>query len=253
MGTHLPSGPAHTCTMRLLSLLAVLSLLACVCAAPQPRDDSVDNYIKMVLENFADAMKTGIPILGIPILDPLDIGHIEIPEIDSSAFRLKANASKMVLNDLSTFSPTTVHVDFDNAALTLGLHVVNVKLEGIYWADGLALSLFPIFGEGGFYIRLVSTDIDGLGDITVTPDDYLQIEDLQLAVKFDDLEIYFDNFLGGGSLGDVMNDVLSTLSETILDIVLPMIQDKVIPPLLAYLNEELHKHTIGEIIDGILP
>ncbi|XP_037787739.1 uncharacterized protein LOC119583340 [Penaeus monodon] len=171
------------------------------------RDDSVDNYLKMVLENFAEAMKTGIPILGIPVLDPLNVGSIDIPSIEGPEFSLQANASQLLISGLSSFSPTAVHVDFQQAALTLGLHIVTVRVDGQYWADGLLLSVFPIFGNGPFYIQIVSTDISGLGDVTVTPDDYLQIEDLQLAAAFDVLDVHFDNFLGGGSFGEIVSGV----------------------------------------------
>lgn len=46
---------------------------------------------------------------------------------------------------------------------------------------------------------------------------FRQIEDLQLAIKFDKLDVHFDNFLGGGSFGEIMSDVLSDLAEHILD------------------------------------
>ena len=47
----------------------------------QHRDESVDNYITLVIENFAAAMKTGIPILGIPVLDPINITALALPDI----------------------------------------------------------------------------------------------------------------------------------------------------------------------------
>ncbi|XP_047482991.1 uncharacterized protein LOC125034989 [Penaeus chinensis] len=236
-----------------LTMTLLVSLQAQPSSQRKERDDSVDNYLKMVLENFAEAMKTGIPILGIPVLDPLNVGTVDIPSIEGPEFSLQANASQLLISGLSSFSPTAVHVDFQQASLTLGLHIVTVRIDGLYWADGLLLSVFPIFGNGPFYIQIVSTDISGLGDVTVTPDDYLQIEDLRLAATFDGLDVHFDNFLGGGSFGEIMSDVLSDLAERILAGILPQVQEKLVPSLVAYLNQELGKHTVGEIIDGILP
>ena len=46
------------------------------------KDDSVDNYIKAILEELRAAMPTGIPELGIPILDPFDVPHFDIPHIE---------------------------------------------------------------------------------------------------------------------------------------------------------------------------
>ena len=44
-------------------------------------DDSLDNYIRAVLEQFKSQMTTGIPDLGIPILDPFAVPHFDIPHI----------------------------------------------------------------------------------------------------------------------------------------------------------------------------
>nr|XP_027218544.1 uncharacterized protein LOC113811073 [Penaeus vannamei] len=242
--------------MKLYFFLALSPLLVCASRPSSQRDlrdESVDNYIRLVLENFAEAMKTGIPVLGIPVLDPLEVGKVEIPNIEGPEFSLQANASQLLISGLSSFSPTAVHVDYQQASLALGLHVVTVRVDGQYWADGLLLSIFPVFGNGPFYIQIVSTDVSGLGDVTVTPDDYLQIEDLQLTAEFDFLDAHFDNFLGGGSFGEIMSDVLADLAERILAGVLPLVQEKLVPSLVAYLNQELGKHTVGEIIGGILP
>ena len=47
----------------------------------QSRDAALDNYIRLVLNNFFAALGTGLPALGIPPLDPLAIGNISIPNL----------------------------------------------------------------------------------------------------------------------------------------------------------------------------
>jgi hypothetical protein len=46
-----------------------------------PKDDSFDNYIKAILDNLRAAMPTGIPALGIPVLDPFEVPHFDIPHV----------------------------------------------------------------------------------------------------------------------------------------------------------------------------
>ena len=46
-----------------------------------PQDDSLDNYLKAILEMLKAAMPTGIPELGIPVLDPFAVPHFDIPHI----------------------------------------------------------------------------------------------------------------------------------------------------------------------------
>ena len=65
------------------SLVLVLCLLTgSTTAVPVNKDDSLDNYVKAILEELRAAMAVGIPELGIPILDPFDVPHFDIPHIE---------------------------------------------------------------------------------------------------------------------------------------------------------------------------
>jgi len=46
------------------------------------KDDSLDNYLRLVLEKLRESMPTGLPDLGIPPLDPFEVPHFDIPHIE---------------------------------------------------------------------------------------------------------------------------------------------------------------------------
>ena len=76
---------AYVASLEAISLLFVLMawnsiIINLICQVN--KDDSVDNYIKAILEELRAAMPTGIPELGIPILDPFDVPHFDIPHIE---------------------------------------------------------------------------------------------------------------------------------------------------------------------------
>lgn len=48
----------------------------------QPRDAALDNYVRLVINNFFAALDEGIPALGIPVMDPLNIGNLTIPTLE---------------------------------------------------------------------------------------------------------------------------------------------------------------------------
>jgi hypothetical protein len=214
------------------------------------RDESVDNYITMVIENFAVAMRTGIPILGIPVLDPFNITKLDIPPIETSSLTLAANASAISVSDTSSFQPTYVHVDFDADEMHLNLHFLDIRIDGNYWCEGIAMVIFPIFGDGPFYINIETIDTVGLGGIMVTEDDHLQITTLKLDLTYESLDIFFDNFLGGGSFGEEVNEAISVLADTIVQEVLPLLNSAILPALQDFLNAALMERTIAEIITG---
>jgi hypothetical protein len=68
----------------LLILLFVVggSLAVPVSNENKAKDDSLDNYIKAVLEMLKAAMPNGLPDLGIPVLEPLAVPHFDIPHIE---------------------------------------------------------------------------------------------------------------------------------------------------------------------------
>lgn len=47
----------------------------------RPRDEALDNYVRLVVNNFFAALDEGIPLLGIPVLDPMVIGNLTIPTL----------------------------------------------------------------------------------------------------------------------------------------------------------------------------
>ena len=76
---------AYVASLEVTSLLFVLTawnsiIINFICQVN--KDDSVDDYIKAILEELRAAMPTGIPELGIPILDPFDVPHFDIPHIE---------------------------------------------------------------------------------------------------------------------------------------------------------------------------
>lgn len=50
------------------------------------------------------------------------------------------------------------------------------QIDGDYWCDGLMLVIFPVFGDGFFYIEMDSINATGLGGVYVTDDDHLQVQ-----------------------------------------------------------------------------
>lgn len=119
------------------------------------KDDSVDNYIKAILEELRAAMPTGIPELGIPILDPFDVPHFDIPHIEETGVTADITIDGLTIKNLATFETKTVHLDVVGLSLELELDVPLLRGDAIYSLDGSIFSLFPLYGNGDMYIESV--------------------------------------------------------------------------------------------------
>jgi len=64
--------------------------------------------------------------------------------------------------------------------MIVSFHQVN----GWYWCDGLMGLIFPIFGEGDFFINIFSIVSEGVGGVYVTEDNYLQVINFSTKILF---------------------------------------------------------------------
>jgi len=67
-------------------------VLAFLVQAEADTNPQVDAYLERVLELFKAQMPTGIPDLGIPVLDPFEVPHFDIPHIQSGYPLIKSSS-----------------------------------------------------------------------------------------------------------------------------------------------------------------
>ena len=92
-------------------------------------DNLLDNFVKAVLEQFKDYMTTGLPELNVPILDPFDVPHFNIPHIDTSGIKADITINDFVLKYLSTFETDDVHLDLLRLNLEVHLNLTKLRVN----------------------------------------------------------------------------------------------------------------------------
>jgi len=240
--------------------LCALALALCLASpavaappAPSPRDESVDAYITMVIENFAEAMRTGIPILGLPVMDPYNVpADLVLPQLDSPLAALAGNASSVVLSGTSSFTPTYVHLDVPAGTYDMTLEFVGVKVDGAYWTDSLLAYLVPVFGSGRFLLDARGLNVTTRAGVTMTEDGHMQITELSLQLAVQRVLVAFENFLGGGNFGFEVNEALTDFATYAANTAFPLVDAKLMPIIQDLLNGFLQEHTLKEIIMAIL-
>ena len=94
-------------------------------------DNLLDNFVKAVLEQFKDYMTTGLPELNVPILDPFDVPHFNIPHIDTSGIKADITINDFVLKYLSTFETDDVHLDLLRLNLEVHLNLTKLRVKNL--------------------------------------------------------------------------------------------------------------------------
>jgi len=238
--------------------VACSMLLSSAVAAPrlvgggdlQAKDEALDNYIRLVINNFFAALDTGIPALGLPILDPLNLGDITIPTLTVTGGHIDASIQSTAINGLSYLTLTALHLDVPKLAMDLRSILPYLKISGQYSIDGIMLGVFPIFGDGPFTVELFDLVMLGGGDLDIDPTGkYLQLSSLKMDANFTTMAFNFENLLGGGDLGATINEIMGQLGSSIFEQVKPKILDGLINGITKVVNDALSQLPIGEAVD----
>jgi len=100
----------------------------------------------------------------------------------------------------------------------------DLRLDGRYKLKGKALSFIPVEGDGVFVIKIKTlkfyahtflsyNDKAGAGG---EKEDQLLLKDLDMEVRYNDLDFEFQNLMGGGVVGSTINVIINVLGEEIV-------------------------------------
>lgn len=213
-------------------------------------DDSLDNYIRAVLEQFKSQMTTGIPDLGIPILDPFAVPHFDIPHISEGIAEVDITLDDLVITNLSTFETSIVHADTTALSLELGLAIEKLRGDAIYSIDGVIASLFPIYGDGPMWLELYKVVLNGHASLTLTADGYIQVAEMTLDADMESIKMHMDNLLGPGNLGEVLNEIINLMGKTIWDLFKGDLFNLLNTTLKDLLNDALGQCSLEDILNN---
>jgi len=214
------------------------------------KDDSLDNYIKAILELLKAGMPTGFPDLGIPVLDPFAVPHFDIPHISESGVEADITLDNLMVKNLATFETRNIHVDILDLNMQIELFVPLLRADGVYSLDGSIFGLLPLYGNGDAYIEITGLDISANPGIIIDADGYLQVTELELNAGFQGIKLHLDNLLGGGDFGETINNLLSVLAPQLWDLFKNDLFNELNKVLVSLLNNELKKCPIAQIISG---
>ncbi|XP_050727840.1 uncharacterized protein LOC127004331 isoform X2 [Eriocheir sinensis] len=199
----------------------------------------LDDQIVMALESLRDHMSEGWPELGVPPLDPLTLGHVNI-DIHNNGTTVKGALAEVTMNGLSTFNIDLVHSSPLQVKVEIGLGIPILDIAGNYNFTGQS-GVFPIFGVGPFWLDALNVTISAMVDLGQTEEGVFGVTVLELDITCPTTDIHFENIMGGGEMADFVNDLLSAMGPDFLQ----AIEDEYMPWL-----EEALIHEINQILQG---
>jgi len=233
--------------MKFLTFLIPFFVVAVVRA-----DESVNNYIRAILQNFKGQMATGVPDLKIPVLDPLSIPTIN-EHIREGVADIKILVDGLKIDGMSKFETQKVDADLQNLRLTLSMKIPHVSGNAVYDLNGKLFKLIPLYGKGKASVQLVDLAATGSAALTITADGHLQANAFDVDPSFGSIFVNLENILGGGNLGQVVNGVVNMLGKTLFDKFKPDIRRELNKIIIGEINKALRNVKLSDIQGGLIP
>jgi hypothetical protein len=211
-------------------------------------DDAITNLLDTTVREL---ILTGSPDLGIPVLDPFRLDHLDLDINLDTTVQLKGVLDGVQVRNIATFVIDNIKANLLLLRLDFGLSVPEIVAEGEHYSlDGNLGGLLPVYGEGRFDASVQGLSVAG----TVTlgsNNSFIYIKTLDLDINLISAKVNFEGLLGGGDLGDVANQIISDMIPSLLEELKPTLLPDVIQLLIDLANEKLDGVTIQDILDLI--
>ncbi|KAK3864296.1 hypothetical protein Pcinc_030011 [Petrolisthes cinctipes] len=133
--------------------------------------------------------------------------------------------------------------------LDMEFRLDNFHMQGFYEVDGLAFSLFPIFGDGTYTLDVNNAGFIGGGKLAYNPlTDRATVKDVHIHIFFSDLELVMECILGCGDMADLINDLVSDIAPAIFNAVWNAIDPILTSALENGINDILKNISISDLI-----
>lgn len=218
---------------------------------PGFRDEFEDSIAKFIDTCVRGVIKNGSPELGIPVCDPLVISHFDI-NINQENLEMQGVVDNVVITGAANFKVVNVKADLVTLKAETTISLDTARVEGTHYnLTGTLYGTVPVYGEGRFQADLSNMTLNVKIEVGVKEDGNIELRTVELDVTLGSGKVNFENLMGGGTLGDVANDYVSSELPN-------LVQDNKGPILLEIAsaikdlgNKLLVNTTLDEVLDLI--
>lgn len=165
-------------------------------------------------------LKNGLPELGIPSIDPLEVKSMTISQGQNSPINLKQEFKNIKLLHLSTSVVKKYYTDFTKWRLKSISYTPVMEFLGEYNMDGRVLIL-PVVGKGKSNITMI--DLKTTHELFGEPymkdgEAYLKIKDYKIILEPKRVVLHFTNlFNGQKTLSDNLHSFINENWKVVFD------------------------------------
>ncbi|XP_017035544.1 uncharacterized protein [Drosophila kikkawai] len=227
-------------------LLATAILYACLAPASCVYESVILNF----LNEFRMRMCHPIPNLGLPALDPLQLGPAEAAVNNKYLVDFTGSIDDFKLQGLSDFDvPTLTLRPVIGLTSTMNITFPLTHFESLYTAKGSLAYILNLAGDGNAEASI--TDFSIRISFRMRSLSPLGISNLQIALHLGDLKINFENLLEEERVNEFIHALVNEMGVELLGDVWDYGQGTVVSKVQTAVNHFLGQFTLSDIISII--
>uniref|UniRef100_A0A0K8TUP1 Takeout Protein n=1 Tax=Epiphyas postvittana TaxID=65032 RepID=A0A0K8TUP1_EPIPO len=240
-----------------------VSLVLLVAVVYSGNGESLPSYIKpcQLDDTFAKCVKEqmvtslpyftkGVPELGVPSLDPVNLDDIVI---DGNGLKLSLKDAK--LHGLGDADVQDLKLDIDAEKFSL-VFTANMSVTGQYNIDGRILIL-PVQGNGDSTIKCDNIRVEIKSKLTHVKDskgEHFKLITPNYSYQIGKTTFTFKNlFNGNKQLSDATHDFANQNWQQLMDDLAPPVIKQIVRTCVKAINKFFNKVTIDQIVLGYKP
>ncbi|ETN59352.1 hypothetical protein AND_009053 [Anopheles darlingi] len=212
------------------------------------RNDKLSQAVIDFLENIKQSMPCGIPDLGIPVLAPFELDHLEF-DVDEKGLSFKGELNKVVVDGLNEFEIRKVEIKALKLQLDFAFFFDSIRSAGKYAAKGKALGFIPFKRSGPFKFNVNGLAVNGTVKVQLKGDK-VQIRDLRIVTTIKSVKSDFKKLLPSRLQTIIVNKIIESAVPRIINDNQEAITDKIENSVKPAINELLGELTLQDLIDA---
>ncbi|XP_032681491.1 protein takeout-like [Odontomachus brunneus] len=190
-------------------------------------DPDANKCITNSIEQLRDKLRTGIPELDVPSIEPLLLKNLRLTRGPNSA-SLDLNLTDIEVYGPSTFKIDDLNVDTNKLLFTYTVKFDKLEFRGKYSINAkiLLLQLNGVGNVTGYLQNYGGKTYMKAKKIRRNNNTYLQFDKMKLVIRIAETHINFDNLFNGDKvLGQATNELLNENSNLVTQEITPLLED----------------------------
>ncbi|KAL7294603.1 hypothetical protein TKK_0011909 [Trichogramma kaykai] len=228
---------------------SALSALPPYIKACKRSDPNINDCITNTIEGLREKLTYGIPELGAPAIEPLNLDQIRLVRGPNGA-RLDINVTDLKVFGPSKFRVRNLKADTDNVKFTFRVSFNKLFFKGKY-AINARLLLLRLSGAGDLTGNFTNYESDvelRAQKVYRNNDTYLNFDPMKLTITVGSAKLHLSNLFGGDPiLGPASNDLLNNHNGLFLDEIRPVLETALSDLLTNVANKITESFTYNEL------